>query len=84
MFGTLVKGLRSGLDLLKLLQNEGHIIERLSKVFKVPSLSGSDGLDQHLTQFEAAVDSEFPNYQVYVFQFTYLALLEVSISLLWC
>ncbi|KAM1508454.1 hypothetical protein ACFX10_017762 [Malus domestica] len=63
VFGTLVKGLRSGLDLLKLLQNEGHIIERLSKVFKVPSLSGSDGLDQHLTQFEAAVDSEFPNYQ---------------------
>ncbi|KAI5320446.1 hypothetical protein L3X38_040154 [Prunus dulcis] len=62
-FGTLVKGLRFGMDLLKLLQNEGHIIEPLSKVFTVPILSGSDGLDQYLSQFEAAVDSDFPNYQ---------------------
>lgn len=63
-FGTLVKGLRFGMDLLKLLQNEGYIIEPLSKVFTVPILSGNDGLDQYLSQFEAAVDSDFPNYQV--------------------
>ncbi|XP_004288695.1 PREDICTED: DNA mismatch repair protein MSH7 isoform X2 [Fragaria vesca subsp. vesca] len=63
VFGTLVKGLRFGLDLLKVLQNEGHMIELLLKLFKVPSLSGSDGLDLYLKQFEAAVDSDFPNYQ---------------------
>lgn len=66
MFGTLVKGLRFGLDLLMVLQNEGHIIELLLKLFKVPTLSGSGGLDRYLSQFEAAVDSDFPNYQVYI------------------
>ncbi|KAB1212968.1 DNA mismatch repair protein MSH7 [Morella rubra] len=45
-------------------QTEGHIISTLSKVCRLPTLSGGDGLDQFLTQFEAAVDSEFPNYQV--------------------
>ena len=64
VFGSLVKGLRIGLDLLMLLQNEGHIISSLSKVFKLPMLSGSNGLDQFLAQFEAAVDSDFPKYQV--------------------
>lgn len=63
VFGTLVKGLRFGLDLLMVLQNEGHIIELLLKLFKVPTLSGNGGLDQYLSQFEAAVDSDFPNYQ---------------------
>ncbi|XP_030954394.1 DNA mismatch repair protein MSH7 isoform X2 [Quercus lobata] len=63
VFGSLVKGLRIGLDLLMLLQNEGHIISSLSKVFKLPMLSGSNGLDQFLAQFEAAVDSDFPKYQ---------------------
>lgn len=67
MFGTLVKGLRFGLDLLMVLQNEGHIIELLLKLFKVPTLSGSGGLDRYLSQFEAAVDSDFPNYQVYIY-----------------
>lgn len=64
MFGSLVKGLRVGFDLLTLIQNEGHIIKSLAKVCRIPMLSGSDGLDQFLAQFEAAVDSEFPNYQV--------------------
>ncbi|KAG6723721.1 hypothetical protein I3842_03G222000 [Carya illinoinensis] len=63
MFGSLVKGLRVGFDLLTLIQNEGHIIKSLAKVCRIPMLSGSDGLDQFLAQFEAAVDSEFPNYQ---------------------
>lgn len=64
MFGLLVKGLRIGLELLMLLQNEGIMVSSLSKVVCLPILSGSDGLDKFLTQFEAAVDSEFPNYQV--------------------
>ena len=64
-FGSLVKGLRTALSLLLLLQNEQPLISSLTKVFKVPILTGSDGLDQFLTQFEAAVDSDFPNYQVF-------------------
>lgn len=66
-FGTLIKGLRVGMDLLLLLQTEEHVSTPLSKVFKLPSLSGSDGLDKFLTQFEAAVDSDFPNYKVISF-----------------
>lgn len=64
VFGSLVKGLRVGFDLLTLIQNEGHIILSLAKVCRLPTLSGSDGLDQFLAQFEAAIDSEFPNYKV--------------------
>lgn len=63
LFGSLVKGLRTALDLLIQVQKEGYIIS-LSKVVKLPLVSGSGGLDQFLSQFEAAVDSEFPNYQV--------------------
>lgn len=63
LFGSLVKGMRTGLDLLIQVQKEGCIIS-LPKVVKLPQLSGNGGLDQFLTQFEAAVDSEFPNYQV--------------------
>lgn len=62
LFGSLVKGMRTGLDLLIQVQKEGCIIS-LPKVVKLPQLSGNGGLDQFLTQFEAAVDSEFPNYQ---------------------
>ncbi|XP_022749790.1 DNA mismatch repair protein MSH7-like isoform X2 [Durio zibethinus] len=62
-FGTLVKGLRTGMDLLKLLQKDADMLSPLSKVFKLPMLSGTDGLDEFLTQFEAAIDSDFPNYQ---------------------
>lgn len=63
LFGSLVKGMRTGLDLLIQVQKEACIIS-LPKVVKLPQLSGNGGLDQFLTQFEAAVDSEFPNYQV--------------------
>ncbi|XP_028080774.1 DNA mismatch repair protein MSH7 isoform X2 [Camellia sinensis] len=62
-FGALVKGLRVGMDLLLLLQNEGHMILSLSKVLKLPLLNGNDGIDKFLAQFEAAIESDFPNYQ---------------------
>ncbi|XVF88507.1 hypothetical protein PTKIN_Ptkin19aG0056500 [Pterospermum kingtungense] len=62
-FGTLVKGLRIGMDLLSLLQKDADMLHLLSKVFKFPMLSGTDGLDEFLTQFEAAIDSDFPDYQ---------------------
>ncbi|KAI9128946.1 hypothetical protein K1719_000429 [Acacia pycnantha] len=63
VFGSLVKGLRTGLNLLLLLQNEGPLMSSFTKVFKVPVLTGSCGLAQFLTQFEAAIESDFPNYQ---------------------
>ena len=63
-FGTLVKGLRIGMDLLRLLQKDADLLSPLSKVFKIPMLSGTNGLDKFLTQFEAAINSDFPNYQV--------------------
>lgn len=66
-FGSLVKGLRVGVDLLTLLQNEGNTILSMSKVLNLPVLNGSDGLEKFLTQFEAAVESDFPNYQVCFF-----------------
>ncbi|CAI0628967.1 unnamed protein product [Linum tenue] len=63
VFGTLVKGLRVAIDLLSLLQNEEQLKSSLSKVIRTPELKGSSGLDKFLSQFEAAVDSEFPDYQ---------------------
>nr|KYP49318.1 DNA mismatch repair protein Msh6-2 [Cajanus cajan] len=63
VFGSLVKGLRTALSLLLLLQKEQPLISSLTRVFKLPILTGSNGLDQFLAQFEAAVDSDFPNYQ---------------------
>ncbi|KAI5441851.1 hypothetical protein KIW84_011055, partial [Lathyrus oleraceus] len=63
VFGSLVKGLRTTLSLLLLLQKEKSLTSSLTKIVKLPVLTGSDGLDQFLTQFEAAVDSDFPNYQ---------------------
>lgn len=62
-----MKGLQIGMDLLVLLQEEGKIFSSLSKNFSLPELSGSAGLGKFLSQFEAAVDSEFPNYQVWFF-----------------
>lgn len=61
-FGSLVKGLRIGLDLLMILQQEN--MSSLSQYVDVPLLSGNNGLNELLTQFEAAVDSDFPKYQV--------------------
>lgn len=63
MFGLLVKGLRIGLDLLRLLQKE-HLTSSLAKVVSLPVLDGDDGLDKFLSQFEAAIKSDFPNFQV--------------------
>ncbi|XP_061366489.1 DNA mismatch repair protein MSH7 [Gastrolobium bilobum] len=63
VFGSLVKGLRTALSLLLLLQKEQPLISSLAKVYKLPILTGSNGLDQFLTQFEAAIDSDFPYYQ---------------------
>ncbi|KAJ6362515.1 hypothetical protein OIU78_002839 [Salix suchowensis] len=63
VFRSLVKGLRNGMDLLLLLLKEEQLISSLSKNFKLPELHGSNGLERFLVQFEAAVDSEFPNYQ---------------------
>lgn len=64
MFGSLVKGLRIGVDLLLLLYKEGCMSSSLSKILCLPVLIGDNGLDKFLTQFEAAIDSDFPNYQV--------------------
>lgn len=64
VFGLLVKGLRVAIDLIVQLEEERHIMSSLSKVLKLPTLSGSSGVDKLLTQFEAAIDSDFPNYEV--------------------
>ncbi|KAJ8749841.1 hypothetical protein K2173_013244 [Erythroxylum novogranatense] len=63
IFGSLVKGLRIGMDLLLSLQNEWEVISSLSKIFKLPELNSSSGLDKFLSELEAAMDSEFPTYQ---------------------
>ncbi|KAK4370225.1 hypothetical protein RND71_009700 [Anisodus tanguticus] len=62
VFGLLVKGLRIGLDLLRLLQKE-CLTSSLAKVVFLPVLDGDNRLDKFLTQFEAAIDSDFPNFQ---------------------
>ncbi|XP_075098067.1 DNA mismatch repair protein MSH7-like [Nicotiana tabacum] len=63
VFGLLVKGLRIGLDLLRLLQKE-RLSSSLAKVVSLPVLDGDDGLDKFLSQFEAAIKSDFPNFQL--------------------
>ena len=67
VFGTLVKGLRTGMDLLLVLQNEEHIKSLLLKIFYFPERSGHDTLSEFLHQFEATIDSDFPKYQVSFF-----------------
>ncbi|KAI3923592.1 hypothetical protein MKW98_011222 [Papaver atlanticum] len=62
-FGSLVKGMRIGLDLLMILQQKERDMSALLNYLVVPPLCGSNGLDEHLTQFEAAVDSDFPKFQ---------------------
>ncbi|KAI3446975.1 hypothetical protein Pfo_003640 [Paulownia fortunei] len=63
VFGSLVKGLRIGMQMLMLLRKDEIMTTSLSKVVSLPMLSGSEGLDKSLAQFEAAIDSDFPNYQ---------------------
>lgn len=67
VFGSLVKGLRIGIDLLTILHNEEHIKSLLLKILDLPQLTGKDTLSEFLTQFEAAIDSDFPKYQVSFF-----------------
>ncbi|XP_013687448.1 DNA mismatch repair protein MSH7-like [Brassica napus] len=62
-FGQLVKGFRSGIDLLLAVQKESNMIRLLCKLCKLPILVGKSGLELFLSQFEAAIDSDFPDYQ---------------------
>lgn len=52
------------MEILMLLQRDEIMTGSLLELVSIPVLSGSDGLDTYLSQFEAAIDSEFPNYQV--------------------
>ncbi|KAL3653095.1 Mismatch repair protein msh3 [Castilleja foliolosa] len=63
VFGSLVRGLRTGMQMLIELQKHKIMTSSLSKVVSLPMLSGSKGLDEFLSQFEAAIDSDFPDYQ---------------------
>ncbi|GFP94868.1 DNA mismatch repair protein msh7 [Phtheirospermum japonicum] len=65
VFGSLVRGLRTGMQMLMELQKHKIMTSSLSKVVSLPMLSGSKGLDEFLSQFEAALDSDFPDYQDY-------------------
>ncbi|XP_047320706.1 DNA mismatch repair protein MSH7 [Impatiens glandulifera] len=62
VFGSLVKGLSVAMEFLVQLL-ESQIIVSLLKVLKLPPLNGDEGLIKHLSQFEAAIDTDFPNYQ---------------------
>ncbi|KFK39755.1 hypothetical protein AALP_AA3G283400 [Arabis alpina] len=62
-FGQIVKGFRSGIDLLLALQKESNMMSLICKLCKLPILVGNSGLELFLSQFEAAIDSDFPNYQ---------------------
>ncbi|KAJ4752225.1 DNA mismatch repair protein MutS [Rhynchospora pubera] len=59
-FGSLVKGLRMGVDLLNVLDKEDHGVPSLSKVVNIPNLKS---LDEFVRQFEEALDNDFPKYQ---------------------
>ncbi|XP_068652588.1 DNA mismatch repair protein MSH7 [Aristolochia californica] len=65
-FVSLVKGLRIGMDLLNIMQKEALQISSLSEVLNLPLLTGSNGLDEVLTQLEVAVDSDFAPHKDYV------------------
>lgn len=78
-FGSLVKGLRIGLELLIILQKEDHGILSLSKVLNLPSLSNE--LEELLAQFETAVDDDFPHYQDHDVKETDAETLSVLIKL---
>ncbi|KAK4790085.1 hypothetical protein SAY86_017389 [Trapa natans] len=63
MFGTLVKGLQIALDMLTLLMKDKRLGLSLTKIFKLPTVEGHDGVNKLLAQVNAAIDSDFPNYQ---------------------
>ncbi|KAK2978247.1 hypothetical protein RJ640_024280 [Escallonia rubra] len=81
VFASLVKGLRVGMDLIVILQKDGHLVSLIAKVVNLPLLSGGDGLDKFLTQFEAAVDSDFPKYQNHDVKDSDAELLSILIEL---
>lgn len=56
------------MNLLILLHNDEHLMSLLSKVLDIPQLSEHNALSEFLSQFEAAIDSDFPKYQVSFFQ----------------
>lgn len=64
MFGSLIKGMHVGIELLMLMKEHEVLNSLLSKVVSIPILSGSEGLQKFLSQFHAAIDSDFPDYQV--------------------
>ncbi|XP_056694050.1 DNA mismatch repair protein MSH7-like [Spinacia oleracea] len=51
------------MNLLILLHNDEHLMSLLSKVLDIPQLSEHNALSEFLSQFEAAIDSDFPKYQ---------------------
>ncbi|KAK4791150.1 hypothetical protein SAY86_031563 [Trapa natans] len=63
IFGSLVKGLQIALDLLTLLMKDKRLGLSLTKIFEHPAVEGHDGVHKFLTQVNAAIDSDFPNYQ---------------------
>ncbi|KAG9459293.1 hypothetical protein H6P81_003801 [Aristolochia fimbriata] len=65
-FVSLVKGLRIGMDLLNIILKEDLAISSLSEVLNLPLPTGSDGLDEVLTQLEEAVESDFAQHKDYV------------------
>ncbi|KAK3034368.1 hypothetical protein RJ639_032266 [Escallonia herrerae] len=81
VFASLVKCLRIGMDLIVILQKDGHLVSLISKVVNLPLLSGGDGLDKFLTQFGAAVDSDFPKYQNHDVKDSDAELLSILIEL---
>ncbi|XP_042481954.1 DNA mismatch repair protein MSH7 [Macadamia integrifolia] len=62
-FGSLIKGLRIGMDLLNIFNKEKNGFSSLSKMLDLPLLCGVKELNELLTQLEAAVDNDFPKYQ---------------------
>lgn len=76
-----MKGFRSGIDLLLALQKEVNMTRLLCKLCTLPILVGNSGLELFLSQFEAAIDSDFPNYQVPIYPAnSYLATKFLSIN----
>ncbi|XP_020521545.1 DNA mismatch repair protein MSH7 [Amborella trichopoda] len=62
-FGSLIKGLRIGMDMLKVLQKEEYWCSQLANFLPPSFLNGIKNLDVLLTELEAAFDDDFPHYQ---------------------
>ncbi|XP_020249887.1 DNA mismatch repair protein MSH7 isoform X2 [Asparagus officinalis] len=77
-FGTLVKGLRMGTDLLIILLKEDSRSLPILKVLNLPVLSE---LDELLKQFEVAVNDDFPQYQDHTIEDSDAETLSVLVEL---